>query len=144
MRNVALFNWIKISTFIITKTCLPFTLLPLPLCLPVFGPSSLHPFSADACTRTPLHPIIFPRHTCLRYNKPVARVFFSLFLLFQVSSSLDRFFVSQFRSQEIKPSSFPRKSNFKFPSLSVEKSRLWRNFNPPLSVSYWRGHENEM
>lgn len=78
MRNVALFNWIKISTFIITKTCLPFTLLPLPLCLPVFGPSSLHPFSADACTRTPLHPIIFPRHTCLRYNKPVARVFFSL------------------------------------------------------------------
>lgn len=118
MRNVALFNWIKISTFIITKTCLPFTLFSPPLFTLVFGFSFLH--FVPTPTPTPLHPIRSFFHAtpaCGTTNQwRVFSVFSSpSFSLFQASSSLE----SIFRFANLKPrieiKRFPRKSNFKFP-----------------------------
>lgn len=137
MRNVPLFNWIKISTFIITKTCLPFTLCSLRLCLPVFGfsfstlfvptPATLHPIcsffhATPACGNKP-RVFRLPLPSNPFSNPPVASIDFS-------SPN------SKPRTREIKPQVFLRESKFSFSFFLFfrffcwKKSRNWRNSNP--------------
>lgn len=120
MRNVALFNWIKISTFIITKTCLPFTLFSPPLFTLVFGFSFLHFVPTPTPTPLQRRSVHFstPHLLAVQISGACFPCFLlplSLFSLFQASSSLE----SIFRFANLKPrieiKRFPRKSNFKFP-----------------------------
>lgn len=137
MRNVALFNWIKISTFIITKTCLPFTLFSPPLFTLVFGFSFLHFVPTPTPTPLQRRSVHFSTPHLLAVQTsgacfPCFLLPLSLFSLFQASSSLE----SIFRFANLKPrieiKRFPRISNFPLPSffsfLFVEEIEILEEF----------------